>query len=287
MDRPLRWCRLDGPGASEATVWLSAGGIPEAPLAMPRLRWIHTGWAGVEIWFQRPEWRNGVALTRTVGDYPQRLAQHVFGYLLAKSLDVPEALRQMETRAWRRWTPGSIARKGLLVVGHGAIGREVAAVGRAFGMSVESVRRHAPSRAEHARGVRPAADLVACLGRADVVVNLLPLTTETELFWNAERVGAMREGALFINVSRGATVDDAALLLGLKRGRPGFAILDVFREEPLPPTHALRKDPRIWVTPHVAGIGTVPEMARAFVENWARYLAGEPLLHPVDRRRGY
>jgi phosphoglycerate dehydrogenase-like enzyme len=254
---------------------------------MPRLRWIHTGWAGVEAWFQRSEWRSDVALTRTVGDYPQRLAQHVFGYLLAKSLDVPEALRQMEARAWRRWTPGSIAHRGLLVVGHGAIGREVAAIGRAFGMSVEGVRRGAPTRAERAQGVRQVADLPDCLGRADVVVSLLPLTAETESFWNAERVAAMREGALFVNISRGATVDEEALLLGLKQGRPGFAILDVFREEPLPPGHPLRKDPRVWVTPHIAGVGTIPEMARAFVENWTRYLAGEPLLQRVDRRRGY
>ncbi len=285
--RPLAWCRLDAPGVADATVWFSAGAIPEQALALPRLRWIHTGWAGVEGWFGRREWTGAVTLTRTVGDYPQRLAQYVFGYVLAKELDVPEAVRQMEARAWRRWTPGSVAGKGLLVVGHGEIGREVAAVGRSLGMQVEGVRRGAPAKLERARGVRGPAELPACLGRADVVVNLLPLTPETESFWSADRFAAMRDGAIFVNVSRGATVDDAALLRGLKRGRPGFAILDVFREEPLPAAHPLRKNPRVWVTPHIAGIGTPGEMAQAFVENWKRYLAGQPLRFRVDRRRGY
>ncbi len=285
--RPLPWCRLDGPGARGATVWLSAGAIPESPLAIPQLRWIHTGWAGVEVWFGRPEWSGEVVLTRTVGDYPRRMAQHVFGYLLAKELDVPEALRQMEARAWRRWTPGSIAGKGLVVVGLGALGREVAAVGRAFGMHVAGVRRGVPTRVERSEGVRSVPDLPECLGQAEVVVNLLPLTQETESFWNAARFADMREGSLFMSVSRGATVDDKALQRGLKRGRPGFAILDVFREEPLPPAHPLRRDPRVWVTPHIAGVGTIAEMTQAFVENWRRYLANEPLLHRVDRRRGY
>ncbi len=284
---PLKWCRLDAPGVAGATVWFSAGAAPEQAVSLPRLRWIHTGWAGVEGWFRRPEWTGEVTLTRTVGDYPQRLAQFVFGYLLAKELDVPEALRQMDARAWRRWTPGSLAGKGLLVVGHGEIGREVAAVGRTLGMEVEGVRRGAPTKPERARGVRAPAELPACLARADVVVNLLPLTPDTESFWGADRFAAMRDGAIFVNVSRGATVDEAALLRGLKRGRPGFAILDVFREEPLPPAHPLRKEARVWVTPHIAGIGTHGEMAQAFVENWERYLAGRPLLHRVDRRRGY
>jgi phosphoglycerate dehydrogenase-like enzyme len=287
LGEPIRWCRLDAPGAAEAGVWFCAGPLPEAPLRLPRLRWIHTGWAGVETWFRRAEWSLDVTLTRTVGDYPSRMAQYVFGYLLARLLDVPEALRQMEGRAWRRWAPGSLEGKHLLVVGLGAIGSAVGDVGRALGMEIEGVRRGAPTDAERARGVRGPGELPGCLARADVVVNLLPLSAETEGFWTAERFAALGEGVTFINVSRGLTVDDKALREGLRRGRPAFAILDAFQEEPLPPDHPFRRDPRIWITPHIAGIGTVPMMARAFVENWRRYRSGEALLHVVDRSRGY
>jgi len=279
IQEPFPWCRLDAPGFDQATVWFCAGAPPESPLRLPKLRWIQSGWAGVDNWFLRPEWTDGVTLTRTVGDFPQRIAQHVLGYLLARSLRVDEALRVMAERSWKRWTPGSLAGKNLLVVGLGAIGAEVAAVARAFGMEVAGVTRSAGDRAGR--------ELPELLAWADVVVNLLPLTAETESFWSAERFARMKQGATFVNVSRGATVDETALLRALGRGRPGFAILDVFREEPLPAEHPLRGRDDVWITPHLAGVSTIEALAIEFAENWRRLRAGDPLQNVVDRSRGY
>jgi glyoxylate/hydroxypyruvate reductase A len=163
----------------------------------------------------------------------------------------------------------------------------VASVGRALGVAVSGIRRGAPTADERAEGIFGPEALADRLAEADHVVNLLPLTRETEDYWNAERFAAMRKGATFINVSRGATVDEAALRRGLDAGRPGFAILDVFREEPLPAGHWMRAHASVWVTPHVAGIGTVEPMARDFAENWMRYRKGAPLERRVDRARGY
>ncbi len=283
---PLSWFRLDAPGFEQATVWFCAGAPPESPLLLPKLRWIQSGWAGVDNWFSRTEWAGEVELTRTVGDFPQRIAQHVLGYLLARSLRVDTALREMAERGWKRWTPDSIAGKNLLVVGMGAIGAEVAAVAGAFGLHVDGVARgaEAPSRRTPAREIR---DLPGLLSGADFVVNLLPLTAETESFWNAERFAAMKQGATFLNASRGGTVDEKALVRGLGRRRPGFAILDVFREEPLPPEHPLRGRDDVWITPHVAGISTTEPLARDFAANLARFRSGEPLRNRVDRTRGY
>jgi phosphoglycerate dehydrogenase-like enzyme len=210
----------------------------------------------------------------------------VFGHLLATELDVPEALRQMEARVWKRWTSDTLSGKSLLVVGYGAIGRRIGAVARAFGMRVEAIRRHAGA-SDAAEGVYGAEHLDDALGRADVVVNLLPLTPETESFWTGARFRRMREGATFVNVSRGATVAENDLLSGLVERKPARAILDVFREEPLPPSNPLRDAPGVWITPHVAGIGTIRPLAEDFAENWRRFRAGEPLLHLVDRVRGY
>jgi glyoxylate/hydroxypyruvate reductase A len=125
------------------------------------------------------------------------------------------------------------------------------------------------------------------LAAADFVVNLLPLTAETESFWNAERFAAMKQGSTFLNASRGGPVDEKALLRGLGKRRPGFAILDVFREEPLPPEHPLRGRDDVWITPHVAGISTIEPLARDFAENLRRFRAGETLQNRVDRERGY
>jgi phosphoglycerate dehydrogenase-like enzyme len=287
LGAPTPWVAADAPGASEAEVWFCASRPPARPLALPRLRWIQSGWAGIDAWLDRPEWREGVVLTRTVGDFPQRIAQYVFGYLLARKLDVPEALRQMRSREWRRWTPQSLAGRSLLIVGYGAIGRTVGDVGRALGMTVTGVRRGPVSTEERAHGIRPRDEMVERLAAADVVVNLLPATPETESFWGDERFAGMREGAVFVNASRGSTVDEAALLRGIARGRPARAILDVFREEPLPATHPFRECPEIWITPHVAGTGTLESLAREFAENWGRFGDGRPLQNVVDRRRGY
>jgi phosphoglycerate dehydrogenase-like enzyme len=287
IGEPLPWCRLDAPGFLQAEIWFCAGAPPQSPLSLPKLRWIQSGWAGVDNWFDRPEWTDRVLLTRTVGDFPQRIAQHVMGYMLARTLRVDEALREMAERSWKRWTPDSISGKNLLVVGMGAIGLEIASVARAFQMHVAGVQRGARSAARRPLEPRGTQDLPGLLGWADFVVNLLPLTPETQAFFNRERFAAMKAGSTFISVSRGGTVDESALLRALDRDRPGSAILDVFRDEPLPPDNPLRGRDDVWITPHLAGVSTAEPLARDFAENWRRFHAGEPLRNLVDRTRGY
>lgn len=283
----IRWASPEDRSLADVRIWFCAAPPPGRFLNLPSLEWIHTGWAGVEGWMRRPEWREGVTLTRTVGDFPERMAEYVFGYLLAQELGVARAIREMQSRAWKRWTPGSIAGMRLLVAGHGAIGRHIADVGRAFGMNVRAIRRGEVTEAEKHEGIHSAGDLNRFLPFSDVVVNVLPLTRETESFWNAERFSRMREGSVFVNISRGGTVDEGALHDGILRGRPGRAILDVFREEPLPPDHPFRGMDEIWVTPHVAGVGTVEALARSFGANWMQWRLGKPLRNVVDRERGY
>jgi len=283
----LPWVLPGEPGADLATVWFCAGRPPAEPISLPRLRWIHSGWAGIEDWFGRSEWREGVELTRTVGDFPQRIAEYVACYLLADALGARESWRSMEAREWRRWTPGTLHGRSLLIVGHGAIGRRVGEVARAIGMATRGVRRGPLTAEDHALGVEEPSALDALLPGADVVVNLLPLTPETESFWEEGRFARFRNGATFVNVSRGATVDEDALLQALRAGRPARAILDVFREEPLPVQSPLRSAPGVWITPHVAGIGTVEPLAADFAENWRRWIARESLRRRVERARGY
>jgi phosphoglycerate dehydrogenase-like enzyme len=287
LGEAIPWVADTSAGAPDADVWFCAGRPPDVPLTLPALRWIQSGWAGIDGWSGRAEWRSDVVLTRTVGDFPMRIAEYVFGYLLAWELGVPEALRQMDARAWERWTPGTLAGRRLLIVGYGAIGAEIGSVGRALGMRVEGVRRGPVSPESVAAGVHGAEALPERLQTAEFVINVLPHTAATESFWDRKRFAHLREGSTFVNVSRGATVDEQALLEGLAAGRPARALLDVFREEPLPASHPLRAAKGVWVTPHIAGIGTPRPLAEDFAENWRRYRAGLPLRNVVDRSRGY
>lgn len=283
----LPWADPEDANLEDIDVWFCAGPPPGRVLTLPKLEWIHSGWAGVEEWFRRPEWSRSVRLTRTVADFPERMAEYVFAYLLAQELGVARAIRQMRNRVWRRWVPGSIHGRSMLVVGYGAIGSAIAARGRAFGLSVQGIRRSPTTSAEESQGVHELQRLPDLIGEADFVVNVLPHTRATESFWNRERFESMKDGSVFISISRGATVDEGALLDAVRAGRPGRAILDVVREEPLPPDHPLRGHDEIWITPHVAGTGTVAELARDFAANWTRYQTRRSLLHVVERERGY
>ena len=104
---------------------------------------------------------------------------------------------------------------------------------------------------------------------------------------NAARLARLAEGAVVINPGRGPLIDDDALLAALDGGRLAHATLDVFREEPLPPSHPFWAHPQVTVTPHVASATRVSSAVRVVAENIRRGEAGEPFLHLVDRARGY
>jgi phosphoglycerate dehydrogenase-like enzyme len=287
VGEPVPWMGPDDPRRADAVVWFASSAPPPEPYRMPVLRWIHSGWAGVDFWHGRPEWGTEVQLTRTVGDFPERIAAYVMAHLLADALDVSRAARQQEARRWERWVPGTLAGKSILIVGYGAIGRAVGRAARGLGMRVGGIRRGPITEADRRDGIGDVGELAARLSESDIVVNLLPATPATRRFWNAERLARLRSGATFVNVSRGSCVDEAALLVALEAGRPARAILDVFDIEPLPAEHPLWRSARVRVTPHVAGIGTPGAEGTVFAAQWARWCRKEPLEHLVDRERGY
>jgi len=190
----------------------------------------------------------------------------------------------------RRWLdhvlPDRLFGKTLTIVGLGDIGRDIARAARGLGMRVLGVTRRGRPVREAAR-VYPVSAMARALGEADFVVVLLPLTTETRGIIGAAALDAMKPSAWLINIARGAVVDEAALLAALERRQIAGAVLDVFDREPLPPSHPLWKLDNVVVTPHISGPSTPDEIAPVFNDNLARYLAGRPLRHVVDRDRGY
>ena len=95
VGRELPWVDPEDAHLDDVDVWFCAGPPPGRVLTLPSLEWIHSGWAGVEGWFRRPEWNGGVRLTRTVADFPERMAEYVFAYLLAQELGVDREVRKL------------------------------------------------------------------------------------------------------------------------------------------------------------------------------------------------
>jgi glyoxylate/hydroxypyruvate reductase len=129
--------------------------------------------------------------------------------------------------------------------------------------------------------------LASALATAQIVVTLLPKTPETENLLDARRLAMLPRGAVILNPGRGALIDDAALLAALDAGHIGHATLDVFRVEPLPADHPFWAHPKVTVTPHIAADTRADSASRVIAENVRRGEAEEPLLHLVDRTRGY
>ena len=120
------------------------------------------------------------------------------------------------------------------------------------------------------------------LGKADIVVTLMPSTPATERIIGADAIAAMKNGAALINPGRGELIDDDALLAGLRSGKLSGATLDVFREEPLPLDHPYWIEPNVLVTPHIASETRVATASKVVAENIARDLRGEGALFLVD-----
>ena len=280
----------------EAEVLLTTPIVPpDLPQLAPRLRWLQLTSAGVDRLLESPLLRSGITVTTASGIHAIPIGEYVLGAMLALAKGFPQALAAQRERAWRPYLPEELHGKTVGIVGLGAIGREVARLAKALGMRVLACRRSCPQPQERPPEapevdlLLPAAQLGRLLAEADYLVLAVPLTPQTRGLIGHQELAAMKPGARLINVARGAVVDEEALLAALRAGHLAGAVLDVFRQEPLPPDSELWELPNALLTPHVSG-GTPRYMERAvelFCDNLRRYLAGEPLRNVVDPQRGY
>ncbi|GGW31207.1 glyoxylate/hydroxypyruvate reductase A [Gemmobacter lanyuensis] len=212
------------------------------------------------------------------------MVEYVVGHVLRHHLGMDKFIHGAP--GWDQVVPPLARERRVTLLGLGALGLACATALRALNFQVEGWSRTAktglPFPAHHGE-----AGLDTALRRTDILVTLLPRTPETENLMNARRIALLPPGAVIINPGRGALIDDDALLAALDAGAVGHATLDVFRQEPLPADHPYRHHPRVTVTPHIAADTRASTAAQVVAENLRRALAGEPLLHQVDRSRGY
>ena len=213
------------------------------------------------------------------------MVEWVTGHALRHHLGLDAHILHQDGQ-WRHDAPPLAADRPVTVLGLGALGRACATALAGLGFPVTGWAR-GPREVPGITCLHGDDGLGAALDRAQILVLLLPLTDATENLLDAARLALLPRGAVILNPGRGALIDDDALLAALDSGRLGHATLDTFRTEPLPPAHPFWAHPQVTVTPHIASATRPASAARVIAENVRRGEAGAPLLHLVDRDRGY
>jgi phosphoglycerate dehydrogenase-like enzyme len=258
----------------------------------PRLEWVHSATAGVERVLTPAGRARGLTITNARGVFSGPIAEYVLMMILAVGRRLPQLLELQRERTWQPLQGTEMRDITVGIVGLGSIGRAVAALASSFGCRVIATRRQggADTTAQPDVEIVGGPDaLVGLLGRSDFIVLAAPLTPETEDLIDAAALASVKPGAWLINVARGRLVDERALLRALREGPLGGAILDTFREEPLPATSPFYDLPNVLVTPHTAwSSGRVLDRSvELFCDNLVRYAAGDPLENVVDPDAGY
>jgi phosphoglycerate dehydrogenase-like enzyme len=283
--------------------WLSSDAFDRLLVRAPRLTWVHSATSGVERALTPAARERGLMVTNARGVFSRPIAEYVLMMILSVSRRLPQLLELQRERTWQPLEGAELRDVTVGIVGLGSIGRAVAALASSFGCRVVAVRRHAElestPRADDDEAPAVAdlqldrvggpESLPELLAESDFIVLALPLTPDTEDLIDADTLALVKPGAWLINVARGRLIDERALLRALRDGQLGGAVLDTFRDEPLPPTSAFYDLPNVIVTPHTAwSSGRVLDRSvELFCDNLRRFASGEPLLNVVDPDAGY
>ncbi|WP_327705038.1 2-hydroxyacid dehydrogenase [Streptomyces decoyicus] len=249
---------------------------------MSRVRVVQTLTAGVEHMLpglQRMP--AGAQLCNARGLHDTSTAELALTLILAALRDIPGFVRGQDAGEWRHGFQPALADKSVLIVGYGSIGSAIE--DRLTPFECARVARVARTARDTVRGpVHPLSDLSALLPDADVVVLATPLTDATRGLVGPDFLARMKDGALLVNIARGAVVDTKALLAELESGRLRAA-LDVTDPEPLPPGHPLWHAPGVLITPHVGGPSSafLPRAKRLLCDQLTLFAAGEPMRNVV------
>ena len=281
------WVYPDIPAPTEVemvVVWRHPDGILKT---FPNLKLVCSLGAGVEQLFDDPGLPPSVAISRIVDE---ALSISMRNYVLMAVLNIHKQLRfyqhnQRELR-WSKPDPLEIPlRIGVLGLGElgGPIAQNLASLGFAVWGYSQTPRNIEGVHCLHARNISPS----NFASKVNLLICLLPHTKATEGILNLEVFRNMPKGSFLINVARGAHLKEEDLLLAMKEGYIREAWLDVFREEPLPPSHPFWLYDRITITPHVASITNQENAARIIAEDYRRLKEGKPPLFEVNREKGY
>lgn len=262
-------------GAQDVTAAVVANPPPGSLQGLPRLALVQSLWAGVDRLLADPTLPAGVPVARMVDPaMTAAMAETALWAVLSLHRGFFAYQRRQREGVWRAHAQRRADEVPVAVLGQGEMGRAVAARLAALGYPVQGWRRDGTP-------------LAAVLARADIVVNLLPLTPATRGLLDARAFAAMPAKSSLVNLGRGAQVVDADLLAALDSAHLRHAVLDVFSTEPLPAGHPYWAHPRVTVLPHAAAATDPRSAAAVAAANLRAARDGTPVAHRVDAARGY
>ena len=248
---------------------------PGSLQGLPALRLVQSLWAGVDRLLADTTLPPQVPLARMVDPaMTAAMVQTALWAVLALHRGFFDYAEQQRACRWQPHLQRRADEVTVLVLGQGEMGRAVAAALTSQGYRVTGWRRDNTP-------------LPAGLPQAQIVINLLPLTSATRGLLNAQFFSALPPGASVVNLARGAHVVDNDLLQALNSGHLQRAVLDVFNSEPLPATQPYWKHPRVTVLPHAAAMTDERSAADVVAQNLRALWVGQALKLLVDRQRGY
>ncbi len=252
--------------------------------AAKNVQWMQSTYAGVDA-MNAEGLRKDYVLTNIREVYGPPLAEYAFAYILAFRKELAENIAYQKEHAWKQRLAGIISGQTLCIVGAGSIGKEIARIGKAFGMHTIGYR----TKGEPVEFFDKiySGDLKECVAQGDYVLSVLPNTKSTDDIFNKDIFKAMKSTALFMNIGRGNAVVETDLISALQNKTIARAVLDVFKEEPLPADNLLWTVENLYITPHMSGYIFTEREFEIFAENYRRFCAGEELMYRVDFAKGY
>lgn len=228
---------------------------------------------------------DGPAIVTAAGVHAAATAELAVGLILASLRGIDVAARDQVHQRWRPERRRSLADRRVLLVGVGGIGEQIARRLEPFEVTLSRVAAHA--RTDERGAVHGTDELVALAGDHDVLVVITPLTSDTHHLVDATVLAALPDGALVVNVARGAVVDTDALTAEVTAGRL-HAALDVVDPEPLPAGHPLWSAPNALITPHVGGNASAfePRIVAHLRHTFEQLVRGEEPANQVRRAAG-
>jgi glyoxylate/hydroxypyruvate reductase A len=254
----------------------------------PRLRWVQSLTGGMEHWLASPDVPADVVLTCARGSHRVQMPENILAAMFFVTKQLAGIALDQRERRWTRRINDTLAGKTLGILGLGAIGAEVARKAAALEMRVIGTRRE-PRAVPMVDRVWGPAGTPDVLERSDFVLLLLPSTEDTRGLMDTRRLALMKPTAYLLNFGRGDLIVDADVVEAVRSRRIAGAVLDVFRNEPLPADSPFWTTDGIVVFPHVGGLHPTRDalVAELWVDNLRRFAADQPLREVVDRARGY
>lgn len=284
---------IDSLEKAEVLVTYGEDLTPDVVEKMPSLQWIQVLSAGLELMPFDTLIERQIVVTNARGIHRIPMAEYTMGMILQLARKGYEFYDLQKKNHWdRSLRVDEVYSKTLGILGVGAIGTEIAKRAKAFGMNILGLRRSEGSldaTMDFVDELIPLKNKEKLFRESDYIVVLLPVTVETTHFVGAEELSMMKTSAYLINIARGQVIDEDALLAALEDKKIAGAVLDVFKEEPLPSTHPFWKAENLIITPHSSGRSPY-YMQRAleiFHENLNKYPKVEEMTNVIKLEQGY